>query len=183
MAEYTQKDKLLALGIIERYSGVIGKAALQDIRTLLNAPELNKSTVHRWWQSRTKLQEKPATGTRPKKRKAFSATENDQLQTAQPLATPLSQDDVDKTLTSYFAETAMNYLKHANQEYVIAEMKGKDAVMAAAIAVDKMRLLLNLPTEIIEILPDVLAAIEKTGRNPYEVLGMIRDKFNVEYQH
>lgn len=181
--EYSQKDKILAIGVIERYQGRISKEALADIQALLNAPDLNKSTVFRWWQARAKLQQNPATEAQSKKRKAFPATEQTPLQLLQPGATPLSQDDVDKTLTQYFAQTAINYLKHANKEEVIEDMKGKDAVMAAAIAVDKMRLLMNLPTEIIEILPDVVESIKRTGRNPYDVLGLLKEKLDAEYQH
>lgn len=47
-----------------------------------------------------------------------------------------------------FESTARKYLNHAQDPYVIAASSGRDAVFAAALAIDKTQLLRNLPTQI-----------------------------------
>lgn len=177
MAEYSQTDKVMAIGIIERHGGVISKDALRDIRALLNAPEINKTTVYRWWLQKDKLVATPA---QPKKRETASATAKTPLQ---PIATPVDKDAINTTLAAYFAQTAQRYLEHANDEDLIKETKAKDAVIIAATAFDKFRLASNLPTEILEIMPGLLDAIEKTGRDPLSVLSNLKEKLNAESQY
>ncbi len=80
------------------------------------------------------------------------------------------------TLDAIFEATARAYLEHANRPEIIAETKGPQAVAAAALAIDKMRLLRELPTEIVSLLPGVLRALDTLHLNPSEVfLAMIRE--------
>ena len=161
MADYTTQDKLIAIGLVERNGGSITKHVLAEVRNLLNAPSLNKSTVYRWWMARAGLQ--PVATETPFFKDANS----------QPAPDLGNQDWVDATLKHYFAKTALVYLERALNEDVVKATKGKDAVMTAAIATDKMRLLLNLPTEIVIMLPDVLAAIQRANLQASDVFNQI----------
>jgi hypothetical protein len=48
---YTDSEKILACEIIARYGGEVTKEAIVSVREALEAPRLNKSTIHRWVQS------------------------------------------------------------------------------------------------------------------------------------
>ena len=88
-----------------------------------------------------------------------------------------------QTLDNLFEEVAYAYLNHAKKAQVIADSKGKEAVTAAAIATDKMRLLRGLPTAIIDVLPGFLEAAEKGGVDPVAYLSesaaRIRERISV----
>ena len=82
-------------------------------------------------------------------------------------------------LSDKFEDIAYAMLDHAGGEDVIEEMKGKDAVMSAAIATDKMRLLRGLPTEIVEIIPtiqDIYKALQEKGLEPGIVFGRMKQR-------
>lgn len=81
-------------------------------------------------------------------------------------------------LADKFENIAYVMLDHAGGTDVIEEMKGKDAVMSAAIATDKMRLLRGLPTEIVSIIPDFIQAIENMGQSPRDVMDRIIQRSN-----
>jgi hypothetical protein len=76
-------------------------------------------------------------------------------------------------LAVVFEDIAYKMLAHAGNPDVIDSMSGKDAVIAAATATDKMRLLRGLPTEIVQIIPDLVAAIESMGQSPADVFNRI----------
>lgn len=79
-------------------------------------------------------------------------------------------------LADLYEHVSRRYLAHAIQDDVVDELSGKDAVIAAATATDKMRLLRGLPTEIVAILPDVIQAIEKLGQKPSDVFNRIIER-------
>jgi hypothetical protein len=83
---------------------------------------------------------------------------------------PAKLRDIKKReLADVFEDVAYDMLGHAGDPEIIAEMSGKDAVIAAATATDKMRLLRGLPTEIVEILPtirDIYDALQERGKSP-----------------
>lgn len=76
-------------------------------------------------------------------------------------------------LADVFERVAYKYLKHAEHEDVIDEVSGNAAVVTAATAVDKMRLLRGLPTEIISIIPLVVDALKGAGYDPVQVFNDI----------
>jgi hypothetical protein len=76
-------------------------------------------------------------------------------------------------LADVFERVAYTYLKHAESEDVVDEVSGNAAVTTAATAVDKMRLLRGLPTEILGLLPDVLEALRVLGQEPSDVFNRI----------
>jgi transposase-like protein len=72
-------------------------------------------------------------------------------------------------LADKLESVAHQYIDHASNPDVVDEMDGKGAMTAAAIAIDKMRLLRGLPTEIVQIMPEVLEAIDILGLTPAAV--------------
>ena len=88
------------------------------------------------------------------------------------------RDKKKEDLATKFENVAYDMLNQASDPEVIAEMGGKDAVIAAATATDKMRLLRGLPTEIVQILPNFIEAIEKMGQSPQDVMKRIIERAN-----
>lgn len=72
-------------------------------------------------------------------------------------------------LADVFERVAYKYLQHAETQDVIDDVSGNAAVITAATAVDKMRLLRGLPTEIISLIPDLISAIQLAGDDPEQV--------------
>lgn len=78
-----------------------------------------------------------------------------------------------KELADLFEDVAHTYLNRALDDDAVSATAGQSAVIAAATATDKMRLLRGLPTEIIQLLPDVISAIESMGQSPSDVFNRI----------
>jgi hypothetical protein len=78
-----------------------------------------------------------------------------------PTATSITA--VKKELDQRLENIAHLMLDHVEKPDVHGKMTGQQAMVAAGIAVDKMRLLRNLPTEIVGILPDFLATLHDSG--------------------
>ena len=151
-AAYSEADKAIAREIVARYGGEVTQEALETIRQALAAPTLNRSTVHRWMQS-------------------------------QPVASelhPVKKEQVEQALDDYFEQVARKMLLKALEADVIGDMRGKDLVMAAAIAVDKMRLLRDMPTEIISIWPGLMQALKDLELNPADVFNALIAQAQVE---
>lgn len=149
--QYSAHDKATAIAIVERFDGEITRECMALIRQALAAPSLNKTTVYRWMQAQS----------RP------DATE------LQPEKKTVATDALDLALDELFETVARTYLQHALSAKVVADTKGRDAVMSAAVAVDKMRLLRNLPTEVILVLPDLVGAIQDAGLSAGEVFNAL----------
>src|SRR5690606_27817685 len=69
-------------------------------------------------------------------------------------------------LAEKFEQIANAYADRLLEPEVIKEASPNAAIVVAGTATDKMRVLRGLPTEIVQILPDVLAAIETLGMKP-----------------
>jgi transposase len=145
--QYTSEEKALAVSIVERHGGKVTKQAMQTIQDVLVAPNLNRATVTRWVQAAPS--QPVATELQPIKKKAAELA-NQKL------------DDV-------FEDLARKLLEHALKDNIIGEMKGREAVTAAAIAVDKMRLLRDMPTEIVQLWPGFMDALNELGLAPARV--------------
>lgn len=76
-------------------------------------------------------------------------------------------------LADIFENAARVYLQHAVDPDVVDAVPGQAAMTSAAIAVDKMQLLRGLPTEIVGMLPEVLAALKVLGQEPADVFNRI----------
>ncbi len=145
MPLYTEGQKAIAIEIASRHATELNASALAEIRLALNNPTLPKSTVWRWLH--------PDRATKKKVSTVSIAV----------------QEKAAKALDQIFEDTARAYLAHAQKPDVVNKTSGQAAVLAAATAVDKMRLLRGLPTEVVEILPGLMSAIVARGLNPVVV--------------
>lgn len=152
---YSDHDKAIALEIIARFGGEVTRECLATIRQALAAPDLNKSTVYRWAQSQPVAAE-----SQPAKKAAA--------------------DQATKALDVYFEDVARAMLAEAIKPETIGAMKGRDLVISAATAVDKMRLLRNMPTEIVALWPGFMEALSELELNPADVFNAIIDQARAE---
>lgn len=165
---YTVDQKAKAIAIINRHDGQVTAEALGYIQAIRGLKNVTKVTVLRW----LKEAELPKNVTENTPENVPNVTEKKR---------PVTQADIDAAevaLDDLFEKVARKYLGHALNSEVVKETKGKEAVIAAATATDKMRLLRNLPTEIVSILPEVLEALQRAGKNPYDVLLRLKEAAN-----
>lgn len=144
---YTTEDKAQAIAIIERFGGLTSEA-INLVRQTLDAPNLSKSTLHGWTSTFEQSRTEPNRKKEPNRAVSESHVE----------AANAKLDDL-------FEQVARRYLSHALDDETIKGTKGKDAVIAAATATDKMRLLRDLPTEIVQVLPTLILRLEALGIN------------------
>lgn len=79
-------------------------------------------------------------------------------------------------LADVFERVAYKYLAHAEKDDVIDQVAGNAAVVTAATAVDKMRLLRGLPTEIVEVIPQLMDALKAANMDPAETFNRMLQK-------
>lgn len=79
-------------------------------------------------------------------------------------------------MADLFEIAAFKYLKFASSDDVIESASARDAMMNAAVATDKMRLLRGLPTEIVELVPGVIEALKKQNLDPVEIFQRMIDR-------
>lgn len=70
-------------------------------------------------------------------------------------------------------EVAWKLLDSMADADAIADAPLQQRATAYGIAIDKMRLLRGLPTEIVALIPDVVSAIQSLGQSPAEVFNRI----------
>lgn len=166
---YTKDQRALAVAIVGRHGGMT-REALIEVAVALGVDTISTATLHRWLP-KSETEKKKETETE-KKESVFSF--------------PLGYEQgVDRALDDVFEEVARRYLAHAVKGDVVKDTKGKEAVIAAATAVDKMRLLRGLPTEIVEILPSIQqlhALLTARGSDPAAVFNAMIAKLDAE-QH
>ena len=73
------------------------------------------------------------------------------------------QPDAAQKLDEQLELAAQRFVQHALRQEVVSSMNGQQAMTAAGIAIDKMRLLRGLPTEIVQIMPNLLERIRQSG--------------------
>jgi hypothetical protein len=131
---YSDAQKAIAVEIVHRFDDTISGDAIAEIRNKLNAPKLPYQTIRNWFEAA--------------RLKNISTTKKEDFEGQVSIEQKAAQ-----TLDSMFENTARMYLEHAQREHVVNRTSGNAAITSAAIAVDKMRLLRNLPTVIIEAAP------------------------------
>lgn len=174
---YTAEQKAIAFEIVSRHDGSVTEDAMTEIRDILQLPELRRESVWRWINSLP-----VANRVAPKtQRVAQNATlKSIPIPNARhDPPSPIVMTQASRALDEMFEEVARKYLRHAAKDSVIEDTKGQAAVMAAAIATDKMRLLRGLPTEIVAILPELVAVMQERGLNPVLVFQSMRDKLQL----
>ena len=163
MRKYTAAQVATAIELIERHGGMTVQA-IDAVRAALNAPALSLSTMHAWLKAKDKYAQTPID--EPTDAATFFAG----VEQLRPQAA--------EALDDMFEEAARRYLNHAIRPEIVNETRGKDALMAAAIAVDKMRLLRDLPTEIVAVLPALMTAIERHGLRASDVFNAMLLELN-----
>ena len=144
---YSDAERAIAVALAQHSGGKLTVDVLTEIRAAIGRPEISSRTIRNWLASPSEI--------------PLENNFTDKKTIAQKLDSLASE-----ALDAFFERTARAYLEHANQAEVIAETKGPQAVTAAAIAVDKMRLLRDLPTEIVTLLPGVLRALDQLQLRP-----------------
>jgi hypothetical protein len=145
---YSDKQRAQACKLVEANNGSIDEQTLNDIRMLLNAPNLPRSTVFRWMQD------------------CNSATEK------------RLQDNYDTDpLPVLLDGVARSYIRHSETKNAMDRTNGPQAMTAVGIAIDKMRLMQGLPTEIIQVMPALIEEIGKAGYSASDVFGAMLQKF------
>lgn len=64
---------------------------------------------------------------------------------------------------------AHRYSNHLLKKSTVTETSAKDAAITVGTAIDKMRLLRGLPTEIVAVLPPLVQALQDAGMQPADV--------------
>lgn len=153
---YDATEKAVAVEIIRRYGGLTVEA-LAEVQKALGK-KVGKTTVHSW----------------------VKAPGNSEIGTVQKNGTnsePL-EDIAALKLDQMFEKIAERYLVEAAKPSRMEDMDGKALVTAAAIAVDKMRLLRDLPTEIVTVLPSFIDALREHGFNPSDFIHQTVKRLN-----
>ncbi len=151
---YSDMQKAMAVEIVRRAGGRFDSETLSIVREALSAPTLSVSTLYGWVKS-----EKPETVSETRTIKKESV-----------------QETVAQALDVKLEAAAHRFVDRAIA--VSGETNAKDAMTAAAIAIDKMRLLRNLPTEIVAVLPNLLDAIDRRGLKASEVFGALLEELS-----
>lgn len=155
---YTVEEKATAVAICRRFG--ISKQALDEIEQALGRRP-SKSSLSGWMKNAEPSRTEPNSEAEPNRT---------QKKTIIPAsAIEIAEDGLD----DLFERVARRYLKHALKAETIEGLKGRDAVIAAATATDKMRLLRNLPTEVVQVLPQLLMVIEQKGLSAGDLLNAL----------
>lgn len=168
MAKYSEAQRALALEILERNNRVLDANTLKAIRAALETPKLSRQLVWHWSNTTIDTQSNP--GFTPKNTKVRELA----------LARHEAQSKAAEKLDELLERAARKFIAHATQETVVADMTGQQAMTSAAIAIDKMRLLQNLPTEIVGVVVGLVQKIEKRGMNVAGVFKALEDIIDAE---
>jgi hypothetical protein len=151
---YTDVQKAMACALVKHNVGVIDDVIIATIRLELDEPKLPKMTIWRWW----------------KHYQSLNVTEK----TKANVTDVIERQALDEKLEN----AAHKFIDHALRDELLLWTSSKDAITAAAIAIDKMRLLRNLPTEIVAVLPNLLDAIDRRGLKASEVFGALLEELS-----
>lgn len=156
MARYLDRDVAIALEIVRRNKGIISAACVAEIQTTLNAPGLTMRTIRNWWKGIT--------------------LENHGNSVDRDLVEKFNQE-----LDQKLEEIAHKLADYVVKDTTINRMTGQAAMYSLSVAIDKMRLLRNLPTQIVSILPKLVAEMEEKGIDVTEAFQTLYEK--VKAQH
>lgn len=171
---YNEAQRAIALEIIYKYGGRVTIEALADIRRVLKAPKLPKRTVYNWLE----LDAQDGKETITANEKRVQDSEISPLKSPKRFVSIEAKQTARKTLEELFQDIVYAYGEHALTDDAIDGTRGKEAVIAAATALDKLRLIQGLPTEIVAVLPDAIAALRRHGVDPVEWLKATVDELN-----
>ena len=133
---YSDVQKAQACELVRQNKGVIDEILVGIIRDTLAEPKLPKMTIYRWWKQYEQLSANPAPEPDVSDKNIGIVTNN-------------IIDVTTVKLDDKLELAAHKFINHALRDELLMWTSSKDAMTAAAIAIDKMRLLRDLPTEII----------------------------------
>lgn len=155
---YSAEERAMAVEIAAREGGT-GAAALHAVRMALDAPGLSKSTLHGWISGERRQQ------STVKYAKNYAepahAPRADRDEESPASLTP--QELASMTLDAKYELIANRYLDQALRTDVVQRLDGKELITSAAIATDKMRLLRNLPNELVVIVVEIVAECDRAA--------------------
>lgn len=158
-------QKAMALEIVARNKGVLDAVTLSDIRAALESPALPGRTIRNWMAGETVKE------TSPVKKEIHSGEIS-------------LKEQVSKTLDDKLEQAAHIFVDHAVNPKTVKKMSGPQAMTSLGIAVEKMRLLRNLPTAIIAAIPDLVDLYELLNSLNIEMSPAIRQfKEMIEAKH
>lgn len=165
---YTVKEKATAIAILQEH-GEISQRARDDIWEAIGKTP-SKSTLHEWV---TKLG-------------IDLSSESSEIielnRTVKKMPTSEDIEEAKKSLPQLFQDVAEKYLEHAVKDETIKDLKGQQAVTAAAIATDKilkLHQIENVPPELLKVLPDFMDAAVVRNLNPTQIIIDLTNKLNM----
>lgn len=162
---YTVEQQLMAVDLIRKNGGKIDKKTIQAVRTMLNAPTINQPGLRNWW---LKYKDTPPAEVLKKAYGDWITPRELVEKGIDPRAAAL-RNEAEDNVGSLFMAIAKTYLEHALKPEIIEKTKGRDAVWAAAVSIDKVRLLREVPKEVIDMLPSIIDLAKKKGLAPTEM--------------
>lgn len=165
---YSETEKALAVEIVRRNSGVLDSLTLASIRSAIG-PRLTAPTIRGWLKAAggdTKVENLPS-----------PPRENLPEKKGPPSSDPVLVQKVNQVLDQKLEQAAHRFIDHATRPETVAEMSGQQAMTSAGIAIDKMRLLRGLPTEIVAVVPDLIEVIRRKGYDPLQALTTMKAQF------
>lgn len=153
---YTDEQKALALELVARNAGVLDVVTMDAIRAALETPSLPDQTVRLWMRSYQALQSRSESRVKLTEKKVVDSASaitvfNDTAFRDEDRQAV--QSEASTKLDAMFERAARMMVAKATEPEKINDMNGQQLMTAAGIAVDKMRLLRDLPTEIIQMSP------------------------------
>lgn len=161
---YTDIQRVQACDLVNQHNGVIDEQTLAVIRKALDEPKLPKMTVWRWWKHYQIVSAPP-----DEQPKSASVTPS----TGAPDVTDVTGESLDDKLE----RAAHKLINHALRDELLLWTSSKDAIAAAATAIQTMRLLRGMPTEILQVLPDLVEVIRRKGYDPAQAIQTMRNQF------
>lgn len=154
---FTESERALALDILRRNGGnEITKSVMQEIQNMLGRP-VGRTTLHRWIKVERRMQLLEGKSSIPDEVR-MRATE---------------------TLDAIWEQRARELLDQVGKPGVIEKMSGRDLIISAAVATDKMRLLRGLPTEYIQALPSFFDALKLAGIDPLAFMHSVMERIAI----
>ena len=161
---YSAQHKALAVAIVNRHGGQASKSAMSEIHETLGI-QASERTVLNWLKEAQAVTAKPGANTEisPEKKRL------------RPLTPGLLQE-AEGALSDLFERIIRLATTRVIQGLETGDIKGRDAMTILGIAYDKRQVELNLPTEIIGLLPGLIARMEQRGLNPPDVFWKLDEK-------
>ncbi len=152
---YSDIQKATTCALVKQNGGVIDDVLIATIRVAIDEPKLPKMTIWRWW----------------KQYQVLSVQKDDVTQKNEWNVIDVTSITLDDKLE----RAAHKFIDHAVNDDLILWTSSKDAMTAAAIAIDKMRLLRDLPTEIIGAASELTELATFFRENNIEMSSAIRE--------